>query len=416
MIKVKKLKCGITVAMDQLPEYDSASLGIWVRTGAVNEDKRISGISHLIEHMMFKGTENRSALKIAEDMDRIGGQMNAFTGKEATCYYIKTLSDNLDKGAEILFDMFTNSLFDNTEMNREKNVIREEMKMVKDMPDEDAMDIICELVMKGMPQANSILGTYSSLKGINHDTVVDYIRNQYTKDSIVISVAGRFNERKLCNAIEKKMGHIKAKKAKVKYPSIKYEPAYKVKVKDIEQSHLCLGTRSISMDDERYYPFVLLSNIMGGSMSSRLFQSVRERKGLAYSVFAGNSSFIKSGFFSIYAGIGHDKVDEAIEAIKEELLFLKNNPLEEEELSKAKEQLKSGYIFGQESVNARMFSAGKNVLLLGRTREPHEVIESIDKISVEDIEKVKKIICDMNKYSGILITNKRRDLRRLITG
>ena len=416
MVKVKKLKCGITMAMEQLPEYDSAALGIWVRAGAVNEDKSISGISHLIEHMMFKGTESRSALKIAEDVDRIGGQINAFTGKETTCYYIKALTDNIEDAADILFDQFTNSLFDNKEMNREKQVIREEMKMVSDMPDEDALDTICEVVMKDMPQANSILGTYSSLKNINHDTVMDYIKNQYTKDSIVVSIAGRFNERKICNMVEKRLGHLKAKKAKTKYPMVKHQPSFKVKVKDIEQSHLCLATRSISMDDDRYFAFVLLNNIMGGSMSSRLFQSVRERKGLAYAVFSGNNSFVKSGFFNIYAGIGHDKVAEAIDAIKEELLYLKKNKMEEEELAKAKEQLKSGYIFGQESVNSRMFAAGKNVLLLGKAREPHEVLKRIDSITVEDIEKVKKIICDIDKYSAVLITDKRRDLKKMIRG
>ncbi len=416
MIKIKKLKCGVTVAMDKLPDYDSAAIGIWVRTGAVNEDKKIAGISHLIEHMMFKGTENRSALAIAEDVDKIGGQINAFTGKEATCYYIKTLSDNMDESVEILLDMFTNSLFDNEEMAREKMVIEEEMKMVSDMPDEDAMDTIAEVVFKGLPPANSILGTPASLKRINHDTIVKYIESQYTKDSIVVSVAGRFNERKLCNALEKKLAHLGARKSQVKYPKVKYEPSFKVKVKDIEQSHLCLATRSIKLDDDRYYALQVLSNIMGGSMSSRLFQHVREQKGLAYSVFSANSSLTKMGFFNIYAGISHDKVSDAIDAIKEELLILKKESVSEQELSKAKEQLKAGYIFGQESVSSRMFNAGKNVLLRGKASEPHEVLKNIDKVTIEDVDKVKKLICDINKYSGVLVTNKKKDLRRMVIG
>ncbi len=416
MVKIKTLDCGVTVVLDHLADFNSAAVGIWVRTGAVNEEKRISGISHLIEHMMFKGTEKRNALQIAEDVDKIGGQINAFTGKEATCYYIKTLSDNLDTSLEILLDMFTNSVFDKTELEREKLVVMEEMKMINDAPDELALDIIGEEIFKGLPLGNSIIGTPASLKRIKQSTIREYINKQYTKDSIVVSVAGKFDENKVCEKLEKELDFLNPEKPEPEYPKIGYVPSFKVKVKDIEQSHLCLAARSIRLDDDRYYALTVLNNIMGGSMSSRLFQSIREKKGLAYSVFSANSSASRMGFFNIYAGIGHEKVRDTVRAIKEELALLQQNSVSEDELSKAKEQLKSGYIFGQENVNSRMFANGKNVLLRGKTTDQETVIRKINEVTVEDVDKIKSMICDTEKYSGVLVTNKRVDLRRMFRG
>ena len=416
MIKIKKLKCGITVALDHLAGFESAAIGIWVRTGAVNEDKKNSGISHLIEHMMFKGTQNRSALKIAEDVDKIGGQINAFTGKEATCYYIKTLSDNMDESLDILLDMFTGSVFDKTELEREKLVILEEMKMIQDAPDEYAMDLIGEEIFKGLPLGNTIIGTPSTLKKIKQSTIREYIKKQYTKDSIVVSVAGGFDEKAVLKKLEKALDYLEEKKPKVRYPQNKYEPSFRVKVKDIEQSHICLAARTIKLDDDRYYALSVLNNIMGGSMSSRLFQSVREQKGLAYSVFSANSSATRMGFFNIYAGVSHEKVKDTINAIKEELMMLKKHSVTEDELAKAKEQLKAGYIFSQESVNSRMFVMGKNVLLRGKASEPAEVIKNIDAVTIEDVDRVKRLICNIDKYSAVLVTNKKTDLRRMIKG
>lgn len=416
MIKTKKLKCGITVAMEKISHVESVSTGIWVRAGAANETGENAGISHFIEHMMFKGTDSRSARQIAEDVDNIGGQINAFTGKEATCYYIKTIASNLDTSLEILMDMFTSSLFDPKEIGRERKVIKEELKMIKDTPDEDAHDTICEMVFKGNPLGNSIIGTAGSLDRINHDKIKEYIKNQYTKDSIVVSVAGNFSEAKVCSIIEGRLAGLKARKPKLKYPRDVYAPSFKVKTKDIEQSHICLGTRTIPLDDDRYCAFSLLSNIMGGSMSSRFFQNIREQKGLAYSVFSMNSSFSKYGYYNIYAGVAHDRIKETIDAIKEELEILKKNGITREELNKAKEQLKSSYIFGQENINGRMFSMGKSMTLLGKIRTPEEIIEEINSVTLEDVDKAKQYICDIETYSGVLITDKKVPLKKYILG
>ncbi len=414
MVKIKNLRCGVKMVLEEIPYVQSVSMGIWVRAGARDESKELSGVSHFIEHMMFKGTEKRTAKEIAEDADRISGQMNAFTGKESTCYYIKTLSSNADKAAEILADMFMHSKFDAKEMAREKKVIYEEMKMVNDSPEDAAHDTICELIFKVNPLAKSILGTQTSLKGISRDMLKKYIEDEYTKDSVVVSVSGNFDEHAVCEIFERELGHLKDNKTEKVYDEIPYKPSYKVIVKDIEQSHICIGTRGVKIDDELYYAFSLLSNILGGTMSSRLFQNIREQKGLAYSVYSHMSAFSDMGYFNIYAGVAHSKIESALKGIKCELDSLKKNFVTEDELAMAKEQLKGNYIFGQENVNSRMFSAGKNMLLLGKTFTMEEVIEDIDSVSMDEIKAAADIISDIANYSAVVVTNEKIDLKRMM--
>ena len=416
MIINKTLNCGIRIIMEEIPYVQSISVGIWVKTGSVDETAKNSGISHFIEHMLFKGTENRSAKKIAEDVDKIGGQMNAFTGKEATCYYIKTLASNVDKAAEILIDMFMNSKFDKAEMEKEKRVICEEIKMIEDSPEDDAHDIISELIFKGNPFAKSIIGTPSSLKGITQNALKAYIEQEYTKDNIVISVSGSFHQDHVCELFEGKLAALNGNKGPKTFDMPEYPPSYKVKVKDIEQSHICIGLRGVSLEDERYYSLALLTNILGGSMSSRLFQSIREEKGLDYSVYSMASSFSNSGYFNIYSGVSHDKVEDTIMAIKEELLLLKDQGITLDELETAKEQLKGSYIFSLENVNGRMFSIGKNILLLNKYFVPQEIIEKIDAVTMEDIKDVSNLITDIKKYSGVLIGRNQINLKKALQG
>lgn len=416
MIEIKKLQGDITLVTEPMPEMGSAAVGIWVHTGAVNETEDIAGISHFIEHMMFKGTEKRTAAEVAEDMDRIGGQMNAFTGKEVTCYYIKTLASNLAEGLEILLDMFTNSVFDPEEMEREKRVIYEEMKMIKDTPDEDAHDTIGELLFRNAPYGHSIIGTEETVGPISRDTLTNYLSAQYTRDSIVVAVAGKFDEAEVAALVEGRLSHLRAGKERPQLASEPIAPAFRVKTRDIEQTHLCLATRAVRLDDPRYYAFHLLTGILGGSMSSRLFQNVRERKGLAYSVYASLNPFAEDGYFNIYAGVGHDKIAEATAAIKEELALLAEKGVTDGELHKAKEQTKSGFIFGQESVNGRMVGLGRMVSLTGRAREQDEVLASIDAVSEEDVRGAVATISDIGTYSAVAVTHRDMDLAAIVQG
>lgn len=414
MVTIKKLNCGTTVIMEKSERVQSAALGIWVRAGASDEWDEVSGVSHFIEHMMFKGTKNRTAKQIAEDVDKIGGVFNAFTGKEATCYYIKTLSSNICKGAEILLDMLTGSKFDQEEMDRERQVICEEIKMVKDTPDDDVYDTISELVAGGNPLGRSILGTPESLAGIDRSRLVDYRDQMYARDSIVVAVAGNFDEEAIEAIFEDRLTSLRDKKPKKEIQLKPYQQSFNVKVRDIEQTHICLATPGIALDDPRYYAFVLLNSIFGGSMSSRLFQNIREQKGLAYSVCSMNLFSSYWGFFSIYAGVSPEKAEEALDAIHYELDTLRENGVTEEELAMAKEQMKSSYIFGLESVNSRMFSIGKNKLLLDRVYAEEEVLSSFDRVTREDIREVAEMIGDYSSYCGAAVTGKDFDLERIV--
>lgn len=414
MVTIKKLNCGTTVIMEKSERVQSAALGIWVRAGASDEWDEVSGVSHFIEHMMFKGTKNRTAKQIAEDVDKIGGVFNAFTGKEATCYYIKTLSSNICRGAEILLDMLTGSKFDQEEMDRERQVICEEIKMVKDTPDDDVYDTISELVAGGNPLGRSILGTPESLAGIDRSRLVDYRDQMYARDSIVVAVAGNFDEEAIEAIFEDRLTSLRDKKPKKEIQLKPYQQSFNVKVRDIEQTHICLATPGIALDDPRYYAFVLLNSIFGGSMSSRLFQNIREQKGLAYSVCSMNLFSSYWGFFSIYAGVSPEKAEEALEAIHYELDTLRESGVTEEELAMAKEQMKSSYIFGLESVNSRMFSIGKNKLLLDRVYAEEEVLSSFDRVTREDIREVAEMIGDYSSYCGAAVTGRDFDLERIV--
>ena len=416
MVINKKLNCGIRMVMEQIPYVQSASVGIWVRTGSVDEGEKEGGISHFIEHMLFKGTESRTAKQIAWDMDRIGGNMNAFTGKEATCYYVKTLGSNLEQACDILIDMFLRSRFDPEEMEKEKSVICEEMKMIEDSPDEYSQDLLSESVFRGTRLESPIIGTRESLMGIQRADILDYLDREYTRDNIVVSLAGSFDPEAMCQYFEGRLAGLKAEKAGKSPVDQPYLPSFLSKVKDVEQSHISLGLRGVPMEDELYYSLSLLNNIMGGSMSSRLFQNIREEKGLAYSVYSAAPSYVDYGLYSIYAGVAKDKTADAVRGIAEELRNLKKDGVTEDELATAKEQMKSNYIFGLENVSGRMFAMGKNTLLLGRVKTPEEVIQNVDKVTMEEISKAADLISDIKNYCGVVVSGAEMDLESVLKG
>lgn len=414
MIINRTLDNGIKVVMEKLPHVKSISTGIWVKAGSVDEVDLNLGISHLIEHMMFKGTEIRSAKKIAEDVDRIGGHMNAFTGKEATCYYIKVLEENIEKASDILIDMFLNSVFDENELVKEKNVIFEEIKMIEDSPEDFVGDLLLEMVFRGGSLEKPIIGTKESLTGISRNDILNYIEKKYTSNNIVISVAGNFDPDYICDLFNSKLSAIGQGATRKINGTIDYAPDYHVRVKDVEQSHICMGLKGVAQEDKLYFPMVLLNSIVGGSMSSRLFQSIREEKGLAYSVYSSSHSYVEDGIYSIYAGVSHSKIDATIEAIAKEMQQINNSGITSEELDIAKEQLKSSYVFGQENVNSRMYTNGKNTLLLSKLLSIEEILNRIDGVDMDMLKMAVVKITDMNKYSAALISNNEYNLRAKI--
>ena len=408
MLKIRKLNCGLRMVLDYIPEMQSVTVGMWVNAGCVDETPENSGISHFIEHMMFKGTKKRSAREIASELDALGAQSNAFTAKENTCYYIKSLSSNLDKACDVLIDMMTESVFDPVEMEKEKQVVKEEMKMVEDAPDDDVQDMLYEQLFKGEELSHSILGKPETLDAITHDDIVDYIASEYALDQIVVSVAGNFDEEKVCEQFENRLLCMSKIKNKRNHIITDYKPSFRTKVKDIEQSHICLGTRTMKFGDKDAYALSILNNIMGGSMSSRLFQNIREEKGLAYSVYSYISFNDLTGFYGINAGISHDNIEATLEAIKEELVMLKESGVTADEMETSRTQIKANYIFSLENTGSRMVSNGRRVLLRNNVKTPQDIIYEIDAVTMDDVSRVAALITDISTYSGTLIG--RRDL------
>ena len=311
--------------------------------------------------------------------------------------------------------MVLNSRFDGGDMKKEKKVICEEIKMSKDLPDEDAHDTMIGMIFKGEPLANSIVGTPTSLNGISRSKFLKYINDEYTRDNIVIAVAGNFDEDEITGLFENKFKKFKKTKRAKKYKRGKFEPAFRAKVRDIEQSYICLGIPAMKQLDPDYYALSLLNNILGGSMSSRLFQNIREEKGLAYSVYSTTAGYSDNGYFSIYAGVAHDKVRAAIEGIKEEMRLLEEKGITEEELATAKAQVESGYVFAQENITGRMFSIGKNMTMFRKIITLEEIVEGYDNVTLDDIDRVKHMITDLSKYCGVCVSAKRVPLKKYVT-
>jgi predicted Zn-dependent peptidase len=415
MILQSKLSNGVTVVTEELPHAESSAIGVWVRAGAVDEiqvslekngnsAKTNAGISHFIEHMMFKGTVNRNYMDIAYDIDKIGASANAFTGREATCYYVKLLPQHMGYCIEILSDMLTGSLFDSAEMEKEKQVIYEEMKMIEDVPEDLGHDLIDEKVFKGGSLGNRIIGTPDSVAAITRDDILSYMAQRYTAENILISVSGKFDRDELMVQLEKSFGDIVQSNGSLRiHKDEVHVPTQHIEDKGIAQSHIYLGKRSVKRLDSDYYAYQLYSSLLGGSMSSRLFQNVREDKGLAYSVYAQNSSVANDGMFIIYAAVAHQKREAALDAIMEELVKLAETYIDNEELQKVKEQTKGGYLFARESIVGRMSSMGMNLLLLNKVVNPDDVMKAIDGVMPEDIRKIAKQNAEKALYSKVIV-------------
>jgi predicted Zn-dependent peptidase len=404
LIDKKILNNGIVLMSEYLPYVQSAAVGVWTRAGAVDETRETAGISHLIEHMLFKGTESHSAKEIAETIDRMGGLINAFTGKEATCYYVKSLSEHLGESIDLLADIFLNSVFDEVELEKEKKVIFEEMSMVEDNPEDFGHDLLDESVFDGAPLGNRILGYRDTVGKISADDIRAYMSERYAAGNIVISVAGNFDESGLADRVETAFGGAAPGRFERALSGAPHKPSFTSRTKDIEQSHILLGRRGVHLTSDDYYAFSLFNGILGGSMSSRLFQSIREEKGLAYSVYSMSSSFVDDGIFMIYAGVGEGNERVAIDAIAKETSLLADGGAFEDELLKVKEQYKGHYVFGRESVQTRMAATGKNELLTGRVYEPGEIIAGIEAVTRDDIARIAKGYADISDYTAVVIS------------
>lgn len=389
MYNLFKLDNGLRVVVENIEYVNSVSVGLWVENGSRNENEVNSGISHFIEHMLFKGTSRRTAKQIAEEIEDVGGQINAFTGREATCFYIKALDTHLDLSLDILSDMLFNSNFLEEEIEKEKGVIFEEINMSEDSPEDVLSDLHTRAIWDSDSISLPILGTMDTVKSFSRKDIVDYIASYYIPENSVISISGKFDMKNIEKLVEKYFGKWNSENKNItKYSSPEISSLHYFRKKDIEQLHISLGIPGVGIGTDDTYTLILLSNILGGGASSRLFQKVREELGVCYSIYSYVSALKNTGIVSIYAGLSPQYAQVAINAIEKEVSKFAKHGIDNERLIKAKEQLKGSYILGLESTSSRMFSNGRSVMFTDKINTPEDVlrkVNAIDKFKINDV-------------------------------
>lgn len=396
----KVLSNGIRVVAEHVPYVQSVSLGVWVANGSRCEKKSENGISHFIEHMLFKGTQSRSAEQIALEMDSVGGQLNAFTTRECTCFYAKTLNDYAPKAMDILSDMIFCPALSERDMDLERRVVMEEIAMYEDSPEDVVYDLFARTVWGDTPMGRAILGTAEALGDITPDSMRRYIKEHYTSKSIVIAVSGNFGD-DLFDKLDRYFGRRDISDNAVEFEKASYSPAKAIDKRDFEQVQLVAGFNGIDIYDESVYALLVFNNVFGSGMSSRLFQNIREKYGLVYSIGAGHSAYIGTGTFDISAGMSPDNVEHVAELITSEIKKIKEEKLSDEEIERAKIQLRGNYILANENVGARMQSIGRTVLLNKPLKTQDEVISKIMAVTAEDTAEIIDRVLDTSTLSVV---------------
>ena len=388
MVRKQTLPNGVRVLTENMPHVQSVSIGIWVSTGSRDEEDANRGISHFMEHMLFKGTETRTARQIADEFDSIGGQLNAFTDKEFTCYYAKVLSEHLPIALDVLSDMFLNSVLDPQEIALEKNVVLEEIKRHEDTPEDLVHDAFVQAVWGSHPLGKPVLGTVKSVEGLSRDDLLEFMRTKYAPDSVVVAAAGDVSHEDLVARIGELFGGIEGNKV----PHVQVAPAFTnesvLADKVTEQVHFCIGTPGFSQLDPERYALALLDATLGGGMSSRLFQEIREKRGLAYSIGSYTAAYREGGFFTVYGGTSLESIDEVLDLVRAEFANVRKDNISPEELSKAKNQIRGALVLAQESSTNRMMRMAKSEIYFGRDIPLEELLGSIMKVDHSDIARV----------------------------
>ena len=390
---------GVRIITEEIEHVRSAAIGLWVGAGSRDEREGYEGISHFIEHMFFKGTEHRTARALAESLEAVGGQLNAFTTKEYTCYYAKVLDEDLDLAIDVLSDMFFDSLFDEKEIEKEKNVVIEEIKMYEDSPDELIHDIFSEHVWNEHPLGKPILGTEESIRGLTREKIMQFLSEHYAPDNVVIALAGKIKHEDVVAKLSNQFGTFKRGGRRVLEGTPTGQIVERYQKKDTEQMHILLGVPGLGQDDDDIYAMHIFNNILGGGLSSRLFQEIREQRGLAYSVYSYHSTYVDTGLFAIYAGTSPKNTKEVIECILQELLEMKKKGITADELARTKAQIKGGLYLGLESVSSRMSRLGKTELTYNRVLLPEEVIGKLEKVTLDDVSRLIGRLWQRDKIS-----------------
>jgi predicted Zn-dependent peptidase len=386
------LPSGLRLVTERMPHVRSVTVGVWLDRGSRHETAPQSGIAHFIEHMLFKGTASRTAEDIAQEIDSIGGQLDAFTAKEYASYYIKVLDEHLPIAIDLLSDMVTRPAFAAGDIEKEQGVILEEIKMVEDTPDDLVHEIFTQHAWHGHPLGRPILGTPGTVSSFSPDVLNAYFGGAYVAPNIIVAAAGNLDHARLREAITVAFDAMPRAGEIVADGPPTMVPGLVVRQKELEQSHVCIGAPGHDQRYEDRYASYILNTILGGSMSSRLFQNVRERRGLAYAVYSGVSSYRDTGLFSVYAGCAANKVQEVISVVLDELRLIRREPVSDDELRRAKDHLKGSLMLSLENTASRMSHLARQEIYFGRHFTLDETLAGIERVTADDVLRVGGVL------------------------
>jgi predicted Zn-dependent peptidase len=385
-VQVTTLANGLRVVTDYMSTVDTVSVGAWVAIGTRHEKPELNGISHLLEHLAFKGTKRRSALAIAEEIEAVGGHLNAYTSRENTAYYAKVLKEDVALAIDVIADILQHATMEPDELERERQVVIQEIHQSYDTPDDIIFDYFQETAYPDQAIGRPILGKISLIEDLPRDVILDYMKKQYSAERIVVSAAGNVDHNVFVEQAEAAFCNLPKKGIYSNEPVIYQGGDYR-EVRDLEQVHVVMGLDGVSYDDPDYYPMSVLTTLLGGGMSSRLFQEVREKRGLAYSIYSFASSFEDGGIFGVYAGTGRDKVTELMPVVCGEIQKL-TKQVNEEELIRARAQLKASTVMALESTSSRSEQAARQLQIFDRIVPLEEIIENIEKVDTASVMRV----------------------------
>ncbi|WP_441000520.1 M16 family metallopeptidase [Fodinibius sp. SL11] len=398
------LNNGLKIVTEDVDSVKSVAVGIWAKTGSRNETHKMAGVTHFLEHMLFKGTENRSSLDIAMSMESVGGYLNAFTSSEYTCYYSRCLNTQLERALDVLSDMVLHPSFPEDEIEKEKKVVIEEMKMYRDSPNDYLFEQFSGHIFKGHPLGNSTLGFEDTVSAFERQDLYDYMDERYQPSNLLVAVAGNVDHERVVELVNDYFSAVEPEDTVDKNPPL---PDYEVDnlklTKPIEQTHLIAGRRGLHYNHEDKYRLLLANTVLGGGMSSRLHQNVREKYGYCYSITSFNQSYSDTGLYGIYVGTDKDYVEHVRELIKAELDKLKQNPIPEQELAEAKAQLKGKLMLSVESMNNRMSRLAKSEIYFDRFVTLDELQEKIDEVDADQVQDFAQEFFDNNQFSEALL-------------
>ena len=396
---------GLRILTERMTQVRSVSIGVWLTRGSRHETAERGGIAHFVEHMLFKGTASRTAEDIAQAIDSIGGQLDAFTAKEYASYYIKVLDEHLPLAIDVLADIVRNPAFSPEDIEREKKVVVEEIKMVEDTPDDLVHEIFTQGFWENHPLGRPILGTRETVESFASDSLRDYFGKAYTARNLIVSAVGNLEHERVRELVDEKFGTLEPMGEQVYEQAPQVVPKTQIRTKELEQSHICVGVSSYPQSHDDRYSSYVLNTLLGGSMSSRLFQNVREKRGLAYAVFSGLSAYRDAGSFTIYAGCSNEAVGEVIDLVVEEMKGVKTSPVPDAELQRAKDHLKGSLMLSLENTASRMSHLARQEIYFDRQFGLDETLQGIERVTAPDVQRVANDLFQNGSLAATVLGN-----------